>query len=227
MRIYDIHPADQTVIDPSGREAPHDPMRQQPRIPAGATSIEPPEVEENEVARWTGEAWEVVADWRGHVYWTEDGQRHEITEFGVEPPADALDAAPPEPLDELVARKRAEIDQARDQAFAAGLPYEIAGEPDVVQTRPQDQINLLGLSAKAQRLIAAGDSEATLTFRGLSNVNRELTAEEMDTLTLAALAHIEGIYQRSWDRKDAIDQALADQYLDDDEKSTAIGAVDW
>jgi len=124
-------------------------------------------------------------------------------------------------LDTLAARKRAEIDQARDEAFAAGLPYEIAGEPDVVQTRPQDQINLLGLSAKAQRLIAAGDSEATLTFRGLSNVNRELTAEEMDALTLAALAHIEGIYQRSWDRKDAIDQALAE------EDREGIEAVVW
>ncbi|AXY41080.1 DUF4376 domain-containing protein [Halomonas sp. JS92-SW72] len=128
---------------------------------------------------------------------------------------------PPEPPEDLAARKRAEIDQARDAAFAAGLPYEIVGEPDVVQTRPQDQINLLGLSAKAQRLIVAGDSEATLTFRGLSNVNRELTAEEMDTLTLAALAHIEGIYQRSWDRKDAIDRALAE------EDRKGIEAVVW
>lgn len=221
MRIWDFHPTDFTVIDPAGREAPLDPMRQQPRIPAGATSIKPPAVGEHEAARWASEAWEVVSDWRGHVYWTASGERHEITELGVEPPADALDAAPPEPLDDLAARKRAEIDQARDQAFAAGLLYEIAGEPDVVQTRPQDQINLLGLSAKAQRLIAAGDSEATLTFRGLSNVNRELTAEEMDALTLAALAHIEGIYQRSWDRKDAIDRALAE------EDRKGIEAVVW
>ncbi|MGJ7459471.1 DUF4376 domain-containing protein [Halomonas sp. RA08-2] len=122
---------------------------------------------------------------------------------------------PPELLEDLAVRKRAEIDQVRDTAFAAGLPYEIAGEPDVVQTRPQDQINLLGLSAKAQRLIAAGDSEATLTFRGLSNVNRELTAEEMDALALAALAHIESIYQRSWMLKDAITTAVEQNTRDD------------
>ncbi len=128
---------------------------------------------------------------------------------------------PPEPLAGLAARKRREIDAARNEAFAAGLPYEIAGEPDVVQTRPQDQINLLGLSAKAQRLIAAGDSEAALTFRGLSNVNHELSAEEMDSLTLAALAHIEGIYQRSWDCKDTIDKALSD------EQREVIQAVIW
>lgn len=128
---------------------------------------------------------------------------------------------PPEPLDTLAARKRDELNTARDEAFAAGLPYEIAGEPDVVQTRPQDQINLLGLSAKAQRLIAAGDTETLIPFRGLSNVNRTLTAAEVDAMTLAALAHIESIYQRSWDRKDAIDQALAA------EDREAIEAVTW
>jgi hypothetical protein len=74
----------------------------------------------------------------------------------------------------------------------------------VVQTRPQDQINLLGLSAKAQRLIAADQPEATLTFRGGDNVNRELTAAEIETLTLAALRHIETIYQKSWELKDIL-----------------------
>jgi hypothetical protein len=134
---------------------------------------------------------------------------------------------PPADLDTLAARQRAAIDAERDKAFAAGLPYEIAGHDDVVQTRPQDQINLLGLSAKAKRLIDAGDTETTFTFRGLSNVNRTLTAEQMDALALAALAHIEQIYGRSWARKDAIDAALEDEDLDDDAKRAAIEAVTW
>ncbi|MCW6036827.1 DUF4376 domain-containing protein [Spirulina subsalsa FACHB-351] len=134
---------------------------------------------------------------------------------------------PPPDLETLAARQRQEIDAERDKAFAAGLPYEIAGHDDVVQTRPQDQINLLGLSAKAQRLLTAGDTETTFTFRGLSNVNRTLTAEQMDALALDALAHIEGIYGRSWLRKDAIDAALEDEALDDDAKRAAIEAVTW
>ncbi|MCE8023668.1 tail fiber assembly protein [Billgrantia aerodenitrificans] len=134
---------------------------------------------------------------------------------------------PPPDLETLAARKRQEIDAERDRAFAAGLPYKIAGHDDVVQTRPQDQINLLGLSAKAQRLLAAGDTETTFTFRGLSNVNRTLTAEQMDALALAALEHIEQIYGRSWLRKDAIDAALEDENLDDDAKRAAIEAVTW
>ncbi|MCE8015917.1 DUF4376 domain-containing protein [Halomonas sp. MCCC 1A17488] len=211
MRIWDIHPIDSTVIDPAGREAPVDPMRHEPRIPAGATSIEPPEVGEHETARWAGEAWEVVADWRGNEYWTEDGKHHEITELGVKPPSDALNEMPPESLDLLAARKRRAIDQARDQAFAAGLPYDFDGHIDVVQTRPQDQINLLGLSAKAQRLIADGEAAPVMRFRGQSNETRMLTPEQMNTLTMTALNHIESIYQRSWECKDAISRALETQ----------------
>ncbi|WPJ21702.1 site-specific DNA-methyltransferase [Bacillus phage vB_BpuM-ZY1] len=115
---------------------------------------------------------------------------------------------PPMPLETLAELKRQELDQARDAAFAKGLEYDFNGEIDVVQTRPQDQINLLGLSAKAQRLIAAGQPEATLTFRSGDNVNRELNAAEIDRLTLAALGHIETIYQKSWTLKDGLERAL-------------------
>jgi|GEM_PF-3057321 len=115
---------------------------------------------------------------------------------------------PPESLEQLAARKRRELDAARDAAFAAGLEYDFNGENDVVQTRPQDQINLLSLQAQAQRLIAAGQPEVLLTFRGLQNVNRELTATEIDALTLAALGHIEKIYQKNWQLKDRLDAAL-------------------
>lgn len=128
---------------------------------------------------------------------------------------------PPPALPELAKRKRGEIDDARDSAFAAGLEYDFDGETDVIQTRPQDQINLLGLSAKAQRLIAAGQPEATLSFRGRSNLQRTLTAEQMDAMTMAALAHLEEIFQRSWARKDAIEVALKA------EEREGIEAVVW
>ncbi|XKH61722.1 hypothetical protein LG290_04095 [Halomonas sediminis] len=59
-------------------------------------------------------------------------------------------------------------------------------------------------------MLAASDAETLIQFRALSNINRSLTAQQMDTLTMAALSHIEGVYQQSWDRKDAIDPALAD-----------------
>lgn len=103
------------------------------------------------------------------------------------------------------------INAARDAALAEGLPRDIAGEPDVVQTRPQDQINLLGLRAKAEVAIEEGVTEPVMKFRGEKNVTRHLTPNEMYTLTNDALAHIESIYDHSWERKDAIDAALQNE----------------
>ncbi|MCC5882482.1 MAG: DUF4376 domain-containing protein [Halomonas sp.] len=221
MRIWDIHPTDGTVIAPAGREAPLEPMRREPRIPAGAINIEPPSVGDHQAALWNGEDWKVVPDYRGHVFWTEDGKRHEITELGVELPEDALDEAPPEPLADLAGRMRAAIDTARDQAFAAGFKYHIAGEEDVVQTRGQDQTNLLGIAIEARELHAAGVNDAVIEFRGLSNINRALTPKQAIDLTNAASEYIKEIYQRSWNRKDAIDAALAN------EDRAEIEAVTW
>ncbi|QPL45011.1 DUF4376 domain-containing protein [Halomonas sp. A40-4] len=131
-------------------------------------------------------------------------------------------SAPPAPdINELATQKRAEIDAARDAAFAEGLPRDIAGEPDVVQTRPQDQINLLGLRAKAESARDEGVTEPVMKFRGEQNVTRYLTPDEMYTLTNDALAHIESIYDHSWERKDAIDVALKA------EDREGIKAVEW
>lgn len=114
---------------------------------------------------------------------------------------------PAETLEQLANRKRRELNAARDAAFAQGMEYNFNGETDVVQTRPADHLNLIALSAEALRMIAAGHPDATLMFRGAENVNREITATEMDALTMAALAHIKGIYQKSWQLKDALDTA--------------------
>lgn len=210
MRIWDIH-ADGTVIDHAGREAPLDPMSQQPRIPGSATDMEPPAAGEHQAARWTGEAWELEPDWRGHVYWTEDGQRHEITELGTEPPPDALDEAPPEPLEDLAARKRSEIESALASALAAGLPYTMPdGADEVVQTRPaEDESNLLGLAIEARDLRDAGETGAVLQLRTLSNLVYELTPQQMIDLTDAAKAFKKQQLAHSWTKKDAIDAALA------------------
>ncbi|OAZ99751.1 DUF4376 domain-containing protein [Halomonas sp. G11] len=113
------------------------------------------------------------------------------------------------------------INAARDAALADGLPRDIAGEPDVVQTRPQDQINLLGLRAKAKSALDEGITEPVMKFRGEKNVTRYLTPDEMYTLTNDALAHIESIYDHSWERKDAIEVAL------EAEDRQSINSISW
>lgn len=127
----------------------------------------------------------------------------------------------PEELDEQLDQRKqgrlSELDALRDAAFAAGMPYQFSDGDDVVQTRQQDQINLMGLAAKAQRQLVEGD-DTLLPFRALSNQTRMLTPAETDAMALAALAHIEGIYGRTWLAKDAIEAA---------ETVEAVLAVEW
>ncbi|EPC02478.1 hypothetical protein L861_08950 [Litchfieldella anticariensis FP35 = DSM 16096] len=84
-------------------------------------TVAPPLTGEHEAAQAINGAWQVVADWRGHVYWTADGQRHEIRELGIEPPADALDEVPPEPLDNLAAAAMRRINAGYTAAMATIL----------------------------------------------------------------------------------------------------------
>ncbi len=94
-------------------------------IPAFATLIAPPEAGANEAARWTGDAWELVPDWRGHTYWLADRREHKITELGVTPPAEALDELPPPPLEEVREAALRAVDQA---AEAARMQFITPGE---------------------------------------------------------------------------------------------------
>ncbi|RUR27703.1 DUF4376 domain-containing protein [Vreelandella nanhaiensis] len=213
------------IVDPAFKwpmiEVPdpdHQGEGEAPMIKVRDESIKPPMIEvPNPDCNLPADAVEISDDYHQELLNGQGIKRITADENGYP----VLTDPPPIPLADLAAQKRAELDNARDTAFAEGLEYEINGEPDTVQTRPQDQINLLGLQAQAQRLIVAGQPDATLTFRGLQNVNRELTASEIDKLTLAALSHIEEIYQKSWDLKDQLDAAF------EAEEREVIEAISW
>ncbi|MCE8004211.1 DUF4376 domain-containing protein [Billgrantia ethanolica] len=220
MRIWDIHPTDRTVIDPAGREAPLDPMRQQSRIPAGATSVEPPETGEHESARWAGEAWEVVSDWRGHVYWLADGSRHEITELGKEPPVDALDEEPPEPLADLAARQRIAIESARKAAEAEGIRHNdirYAGDPENRQ-------------AIREALEAAEDAGMQAFNRWKDSDNRfhvDHPVADVWAALRAIATRRSQLINREGDFVAQIDAILGDEDLSDDEKREQLEAIEW
>lgn len=86
-------------------------------IPGGCIGTEPPTLAANEVARWANGVWSRVLDLRGTAYWLADGSRHEITERGVDLPADALDQPPPPPVEAVVRNIKAEA-QRRIYAIA-------------------------------------------------------------------------------------------------------------
>lgn len=128
----------------------------------------------------------------------------------------------PKPLSDLAARKRAEIDAALATSLAVGLPYTMpGGSDDVIQTRPEDESNLLGLAIEARDLRDAGETGAVQELRAQSNTIYAMTPEQMIAATDAAKAFKKQQLARSWSRKDDIDAALG---ADDRE---GIEAVSW
>ncbi|MFS4437846.1 hypothetical protein ACMA5I_06510 [Paracoccaceae bacterium GXU_MW_L88] len=99
--------------------ARRDPLDGNALVPAGATTIAPPEGRHRESAVWNGVAWEIVPDFRGYVYWTEDGTKHEIQSLDEVPPQGALSEAPPPKPSDLEGR----IQQEAEKRIS-----EIAGE---------------------------------------------------------------------------------------------------
>ncbi len=80
-------------------------------VPGFATLQEKPDAGEDEVAVWSGDAWELRPDFRGHEYWLDDGSHHAITLIGVELPEGALDQKPPIARDVQHAAALARVNQ--------------------------------------------------------------------------------------------------------------------
>lgn len=99
-------------------------------IPRGCVESEPPALADHEAAQYVDGTWTVVADWRGHEYWTADRVRHVITEIGVAPPDGALDADPGPTDAERWAAHQSQAQSALDasdmvalRCFKAGVAF--------------------------------------------------------------------------------------------------------
>ena len=145
-------------------------------IPAFATLIAPPDVGSNETARWTGNAWELVPDYRGQTYWLDDGSQHRVRDAGEPLPPGAL-LEPP--LSRLKADACLKIDIAAEaarmqfitpgegqawtyqrkereaEAFMADVNPDAADYPVLAACIPGDGADL---AAVAQTVLAARDA---------------------------------------------------------------------
>ena len=220
MQIYNYHPGSGLFIGQA--EADPDPMEKGKfLIPAYATPDQPIDAAENQAAVYRDPSgkpplnhqdgkWQLVPDFRGKQYWLPDGTEKEIEKLGEKPPEEALFEKPPEPIEELAKRKRSQVDGWRDEAFSRGADYTFTDGDDVIQTRPQDKVNLLGLVLEANALMADGIDEPAIEFRALSNKARLLTPSEAVSMADAALTYIKAVYKASWDLKDSIEAMLAE-----------------
>lgn len=92
-------------------------------LPAGCVEAEPPAAEAGKVVVWTGDAWTLVADHRGEV-WYVDGDAATIDFIG-DPAERGYSATAPEPtIEDLRSAKIAAINMAADALLGAGAPVD-------------------------------------------------------------------------------------------------------
>lgn len=95
MIVYSFHP--DTFVYVGETEADESPLEKGNYLfPSNTTWIEPPEYGVNEIPRFNGDEWEVVADFRG-TWYDEDGNEQIIEDCGVEPDPTWTETPPPPP----------------------------------------------------------------------------------------------------------------------------------
>lgn len=138
-------------------------------IPAGCKTAAPPQLAERQAARSLSASvdagWEVVPDWRGYTCYTPDGERHDITEVGVEPPLGHSSTKPPPTPKQRAERRMAEI------------KFELA-QIDADGARPAREIAIA---------LAAGSAPA------VAAVNKVTTLEAAAQVLRAELASLAGV----------------------------------
>nr|WP_300306917.1 DUF4376 domain-containing protein [Halomonas sp.] len=116
---------------------------------------------------------------------------------------------PPIPIEKLATLKRSEIDSALIMDLEKGMPWTMPdGTKEVVQTRPQDEPNLIRLAIEARDLRDQDITVPAQYIRVLSNRMYQLTPGQMIELTDSATAFKKQLQDKSWQLKGAIEQAL-------------------
>ena len=166
-------------------------------IPANATELEPPVTGERECAVFRNGRWSVRYDYRGTTYWLPDGTEHTITETGVIVPEGALTEPPPPSLETVRKNRLAELNAAFETALRNAHCLSSAGF-DIDADGMADR-NVAGLIASME-----ANGQNTARFRGYDNTFHEVTLEQLKTIRLEILAHLQAIYTRKWTLRDTI-----------------------
>lgn len=163
-------------------------------IPAGATTVSPPELQPNQAARLVDGEWSVLPDFAGVTYYLDDAE-HVMSERGVALPAGATLEKPQAVINkELEIYKRVLLDKINaicNQRIDAGVMF--AGK--LFDSDTEAQLNVTGTAVQAQLIganfsidwIAYDNSIATLDARGIAGlgiaIGQHKTAKKIEANT--------------------------------------------
>lgn len=198
-------------------------------IPAAGTIIEPPDAGENEIAVWTGEEWELQADYRGQTFYnTEDGS---LVSFELgDIPGDATQTPRPDPaavwtgtewqipLLILIEKKRTEITNERTERIASAKVFFKGYYFDA------DQVTQGNLSSTLMAVNSGIYTEPSITWRTADDESISLAITELPTLGALMFQVMNTFYGVSWTLKDQLTPIAEMEY---DDAIEALNALVW
>ncbi len=96
-----------------------------------------------------------------------------------------------------------QVNAERERRILTGKAVSVTGVGDVLlQGRPEDQVNMLGLKDTARDLKAAGVTAAVIPFRDGDNIVRMFTPDQMIEAVDKGKQHVSAVYQAAWALKE-------------------------
>lgn len=114
--------------------------------------------------------------------------------------------APTQPIEELKALKRSEINQARDEAEQGGFEY-------LGKVFDSDQVSCIRISSAAQAMQYADDT-ATITWTTQDNSTIDLNKSQLMGLVVALAQHSNTCHQKATSLKAQIEKATSAEELE-------------
>jgi hypothetical protein len=147
MKIYNYKENGEYISTTKARKNPRKPDKYM--LPARATTITPPEIEDGQVAVFDGNQWRVKNDRRGKTYYTADGVEHTINNLDFELPDGASFEPPPPTVEAQLKTQLNDIEaEYAGQMSALGAKSRL----DLVEMALSDDKDL---RAKARKLLTA------------------------------------------------------------------------
>lgn len=171
MEIYNYHPVTSEFV--SQGLADEDPLTPDNwLIPANATTMQPPSIQEKQVAVFLGGEWVVKPDHRGETWFDAEGNEVKIDQIGIIPDASWTIEKPPEPyvprtqftslefLDRFTEEEQLTVVQATMQSAAVKLWYDRLLAASFVDL--EDPRTEAGIDALISAGLIAADRKAAL-----------------------------------------------------------------
>ena len=200
--VYQTDASGLFVEEVEARESPLEPGVYM--IPAGCVEVPPPAAQAKKAAVWTADAWTLVADHRGEVWF--DGDKTVTVDFVGDPGENGLSPEPPAPsLIALRVAKLAKISATADALLSAGAPVS-GGLHVALDDGARADLTAMATTATAAASGAIAWPESySRGWITVENVRIPL-ATPADGLALAASVgnYYAAIVQRRRDLKDAV-----------------------